>query len=199
MTARKASGSEDALREAMGSAGVEAAVRPAFMASRGAALRWLRKQRAAYVPADPDELRSLRRCIDHFLAAAEPFFSEGQSTLYRAVRLPEGEPWTATLRTDRMGIFWAFERDAARVYFTESEGDFNFDEALDGTVVEAVVGAGAVNWATSLIHVTLYEEEREIRLLPYKPVTIVAVDGARLPTPIRGSTGLVNHRWHDRR
>lgn len=146
--------SEGELRDAMASAGVESAVRPAFLASRAAALRWLRRRPEAYVPVDRDELASLRTSIDYFLAAIAPFFSEGRSTLYRAIRLPDGVPWRESLQTQRMGIFWAFERDAARVYFTEDQGDFNFDEALDGTVFEAVVAAGAVNWAASLSHVT---------------------------------------------
>lgn len=173
--------------------------RPAFLTNRGAALRWLRTQRAAYVPQDAEELRGLRRAIDYFLEAIEPFFSRGQRTLYRAILLPDDADWADFLQAQRMGIFWTFEREAARVYFTERDGDYNFDDALDGTVFEAVVGADAVHWETSLIHLSLYEEEREIRLLPGQPVTIVAVNDLALASPIAGNTGLVKHRWHERR
>ena len=175
------------------------ASRPAVMASRGAALRWLRRQQAAYVPSDREELSYLRRALNQLLESSAPFFSAGSATLYRAVLLPESVPWRETLRTERMGLSWTFDRAAARVYFTERDGDRNFDDALDGTIIEAVVGTGSVHWETTLIHTSLYEEEREVRLLPEQPLLLTAVGDERLSPPVPASTGRVTQRWHDRR
>lgn len=170
---------------------------PDFLTSTPKAIQWLRGQRAAFVPSDRDELAQLKASVAGYLRRIKAFFRDGVVPLYRAVLLPDGASWTQALRTDRMGLSWTLERSSALVYFSPSGGSFSADEALDGTIVEALVEPTTVDWETSLIQFSTYgEDEWEIRLLPEQMVAIVAVDGQRLSSPIVGNTGNVRERWH---
>jgi hypothetical protein len=145
---------------------------------------------------DRDELGSLRESIAYYYDQVAPLLTQGYMTLYRALVLPEDRPWRDALRLDRMGISWTFSREDARVYHAEDGESFSQEDALDGVVVEAVVEASAVNWETSMIHLSLYDEEREVRLLADRPLTITAVGDERLDPPLRANTGQVTQRWH---
>ena len=169
---------------------------PEFLMSTPKAIQWLRGQQSAYVPSDRDELAQLRASVAGYLRRIKAFFRDGVVPLYRAVLLPDGASWTQALRTDRMGLSWTLERSSALVYFSPSGESFSADEALDGTVVEALVEPTAVDWETSLVQFSTYgEDEWEVRLLPEQTIAIVAIDGQRLVSPIVGNTGSTRERW----
>jgi hypothetical protein len=114
-------------------------------------------------------------------------------TIYRALSVPPAEvDWT------RVGCSWTWDKDAAVVGGALDSPFGGGDDAR--TLLRATVSADQVDLSVTMWQfLTVYEEEKEVRLLPNTPIVILDIEtsaGDPSPlVPIRANSGATP--WDD--
>jgi hypothetical protein len=112
-------------------------------------------------------------------------------TVYRALSVPPSE-----IDWKRVGCSWTWDRDAAVVGGVLGNDDVA-RTILQATVTKAQTDIPATMWQ----FLTVYEEEKEVRLRPHMPIVITVIyhleagDKEEPPLPFEANTG--DAMWDD--